>query len=80
MLEGKCRRIYRWYAELGNDPRLAVAQIVALLRQLAFLYAVLLVNSLAIVVTHRDVAPFALSTIVPVCLFALSSLRLVHWW
>ncbi len=80
MLERKCRRIYRWYAELGNDPCLAVAQILALQRQLAFLYAVLLVNSLAIVVTHRDVAPFALRTIVPTCLFALSSLRLLHWW
>ncbi|MFK3891571.1 putative bifunctional diguanylate cyclase/phosphodiesterase [Sphingomonas sp. NPDC079357] len=65
---------------MGADPRLAVAQLVALQRQLPFLYALLLVNSVAIVVTHHVVAPFTLSTIIPAALFALSSVRLVHWW
>ncbi|WP_341208177.1 EAL domain-containing protein [uncultured Sphingomonas sp.] len=80
MRGGKCWRLYRWYADLGSDPRLAVAQAVSLQRQLPFLYALLLVNSLAIVLTHRHVAPFAISTTVPLCLFTLSSLRLLHWW
>ena len=80
MRGGKCWRLYRWYAELGGDPRLAVAQVVSLQRQLPFLYALLLVNSLAVVVTHRHVAPFAISTTIPLCLSTLSSIRLFHWW
>ncbi len=80
MRRGQHRRFRRWYQDLGRHPRLAVAQVVALQRQLSFLYALLLVNSIAIAVTHHAVAPMVLSTAIPLLLFALSGIRLFHWW
>ncbi|MDR6789821.1 diguanylate cyclase (GGDEF)-like protein [Sphingomonas sp. BE138] len=79
MQAGLGGRLYRWYADMGSDPRLAVAQAVNLQRQLPFLYALLIVNSLAIVLTHRTGLPLFSGTVVPVALLAFSSVRLVYW-
>jgi diguanylate cyclase (GGDEF)-like protein len=65
---------------MGNDPRLAVAQVVGLRRQLPFLYALLIVNSLAIALTHRRDTPFYLTTLIPALLLLVSVVRLLHWW
>jgi diguanylate cyclase (GGDEF)-like protein len=43
------------------------------------MYAVLLINSLVIVTTHRVAAPISLSTSVPLALCVFSSVRLVYW-
>jgi diguanylate cyclase (GGDEF)-like protein len=77
---GKGRRFYRWYVGMGHDPRLAVAQVASLRRQLPFLYALLIVNSLAIALTHRRDTPFYLTTVIPALLLLGSGLRLLHWW
>ncbi len=73
-------RLYRWYVGMGNDSRLAVAQVAGLRRQLPFLYALLIVNSLAIALTHRHNMPVYLSTGIPAALLFLSAMRLLHWW
>ncbi len=79
MLARRWRRLWRWYVEIGDDPRLAVAQAINLHRQLPLLYALLIVNSLAIVLTHGAETPLLLRSVIPLTLFAVSSVRLVHW-
>jgi len=80
VLGRRCWRLVRWYVEVGEDPRLAVAQAINLQRQLPLLYALLIFNSLAIVLTHRSGTPFLLRVVIPAALFAISIVRLVHWW
>jgi diguanylate cyclase (GGDEF)-like protein len=73
------RRLYRWYAGIGDDPRLAIAQVTNLYRQLPLLYGLLLINSLAVAVTHHDSAPALLTVTVPALLFAVTLIRLLRW-
>lgn len=73
------RRLYRWYAGIGDDPRLAIAQVTNLYRQVPLLYGLLLINSLAVAVTHRDSAPALLTVTVPALLFAVTLIRLLRW-
>ncbi|TCP32898.1 EAL domain-containing protein [Sphingomonas sp. BK235] len=72
-------RIYRWYARVGDDPRLAVAQAANLYRQVPLLYGLLLINSLAVAMTHHASAPALLTVTVPALLFLFTAVRLVRW-
>lgn len=72
-------RLYRWFAGIGDDPRLAVAQVLQMRRQLPLLYGLLIINSLAVAITHRHAAPRLLSLTVPIGLFAFSLWRMGHW-
>jgi diguanylate cyclase (GGDEF)-like protein len=72
--------LVRWYAEIGNDPALAVAQAISLRRQLPLLYGLLLINSLAVAITHRDHAPTFLTLSVPAALFTVTTIRMFHWF
>ncbi len=69
----------RWFAEIGSDPALAVPQAVNLQKQVPLLYGLLLINSLAVAITHRGQAPFMLTVSVPAVLFTISVVRMVHW-
>ncbi|KTT73909.1 putative bifunctional diguanylate cyclase/phosphodiesterase [Sphingomonas endophytica] len=73
-------RLYRWYADVGTDPRLAVAQVRNLYGQVPFLYGLLVVSSMAVALTHHASAPALVSTYIPALLFSISSVRIVHWW
>jgi len=72
-------RLYRWFADVGNDPALAVSQAINLHRQVPLLYGLLLINSFAVAVTHRDQAPAILTVSVPLLLFTVTAVRMVHW-
>ena len=72
-------RLIKWFAEIGNDPDLAVSQAANLQRQVPLLYGLLLINSLAVAITHRNTAPFMLSVSVPSVLFTVSFVRMIHW-
>ncbi|MGK6325284.1 putative bifunctional diguanylate cyclase/phosphodiesterase [Sphingomonas sp. DT-51] len=73
------RRLYRWYAGIGDDPRLAIAQATNLYRQVPLLYGLLLINSLAVAATHRHSAPAVLTVTVPAILFLITLTRLLRW-
>lgn len=75
----RASRPFRWFAEIGHDPALAVSQAVNLQRQVPLLYGLLLINSAAVAITHRHQAPAALTVSVPAVLFAVTVIRMVHW-
>ncbi len=73
-------RLVRWYADIGKDPTLAVSQTVTLRRQVPLMYGLLLINSLAVAITHRGHAPDILVLSVPAVLFPITAARLIYWW
>ena len=64
--------------DVGN-ARLAVAQYVALTRQIPILYALLIVNAAALAWTHHGAAPVYLTMHVPLGLSFLCLVRLAKW-
>ena len=69
----------RWFADVGNDPDLAVAQLLRLRRQLPLLYGLLLINSLAVAITSHGQAPTWLTISVPVALLLATAMRAAYW-
>lgn len=63
----------------SHDPDLMRSQVRALSRQAPLLYLILLVNAGALSWTHFDVAPIALTAVVPVLLAAACLVRLWIW-
>jgi diguanylate cyclase (GGDEF)-like protein len=63
----------------SHDPDLMRSQVRAFSRQVPLLYLILLVNVGALSWTHFDVAPLALTTIVPGLLAAACLVRLCIW-
>ncbi|MBU7439801.1 putative bifunctional diguanylate cyclase/phosphodiesterase [Paraburkholderia fungorum] len=63
-----------------SDPELVRAQLQAFSRQVPLLYFILLVNTLAVAVTHLASAPAWLSIYCPGALCALCIFRCVRWW
>ncbi len=72
-------RLFQWYADIGKDPALAVSQAVTLQRQVPLLYGLLLINSLAVAITHRLDAPRALTITAPAVLFTVTVIRMIRW-
>lgn len=73
-------RLFRWFAKAGTDPDLVVSQATSLHRQVPLLYGLLLINSLAVAISHRGTAPFTLTVIVPAVLFTMAFVRMVMWY
>ncbi|MFL9960259.1 EAL domain-containing protein [Paraburkholderia sediminicola] len=63
-----------------GDPELVRSQVQAFSRQIPLLYFILLVNTMAVAVTHLRSAPAWLSIYVPASLCALCIIRCVRWW
>ncbi|RKE38430.1 hypothetical protein B0G76_4751 [Paraburkholderia sp. BL23I1N1] len=63
-----------------DDPGLVRSQLQAFGRQIPLLYFILLVNTLAVAVTHFGSAPAALSVYFPGSLCTLCIIRCVRWW
>ncbi|KAA1007697.1 EAL domain-containing protein [Paraburkholderia panacisoli] len=63
-----------------GDPELVRSQVQAFSRQIPLLYFILLVNTMAVAVTHLRSAPAWLSIYVPATLCALCIVRCVRWW
>jgi diguanylate cyclase (GGDEF)-like protein len=62
-----------------DNPKFLVAQFQALSSQIPILYVLLIINSLAVAITHMRSAPLWLSLYVPVGLSILCVFRLC-WW
>ena len=62
-----------------DNPDLVRAQIEALSTQVPMLYVILIVNSLAISVTHFALAPLWLTTILPAALLVVCVFRIAGW-
>lgn len=73
-------RLVRWFAQIGEDPTLAVSQAVNLRRQVPLLYGLLLINSMAVAITHHKSAPELLTISVPALLFTITLVRMIHWF
>jgi len=62
-----------------SDPELAHAQFIAFSTQLPILYAILLVNAVALALTHLAVAPALLTIAVPAILCLACIARVIFW-
>ncbi|MGO4712818.1 putative bifunctional diguanylate cyclase/phosphodiesterase [Bradyrhizobium sp. 2TAF24] len=65
-------------ADSGHDDVL-LAQIEAFKRRAPLLYFILIVNTVAVAVTHFSAAPRALTVYVPAAVIALIVVRMVRW-
>ncbi|MGF6770425.1 diguanylate cyclase (GGDEF)-like protein [Paraburkholderia sp. GAS199] len=63
-----------------GDPELVRSQLEAFRRQTPLLYFILLVNTLAVAVTHLGMAPAWLTIYIPAVLCSLCVVRCVQWW
>lgn len=62
-----------------DNPRLLQAQYKALSRQLPLMYFVLLVNTWILAFTHREVAPFWLTLVLPAVMTVACGIRARMW-
>ncbi|AMM13835.1 histidine kinase [Burkholderia sp. PAMC 28687] len=63
-----------------DNPELTRSQLSALGRQLPLLYFILVVNTIAVCVTHFRLAPLWLSVYLPGALCIVCLWRAIHWW
>lgn len=68
------------FAVPSGDAELTLAQFDANTRQLPMMYALLLVNTWALVATFWNLAPRSLTLYIPVALSVLTVVRLARWW
>ena len=73
-------RIRALFSVDRDNAKLLNAQYVALSRQLPVMYVILLVNTIALAVTHVHLAPRWLAVYLPVLLTGVGSLRAMLWW
>jgi diguanylate cyclase (GGDEF)-like protein len=75
-------RLPRWLQQLcppERDPELAHAQFKAFSIQIPVLYAILLINAVALSITHVAVAPWLLTIAIPGVLGVVCILRVMFW-
>ncbi|GAB4525002.1 MAG: EAL domain-containing protein [Roseibium sp.] len=75
----KIRSFLRWMMIDPRHPEIAQAQYNELKYQVPSLYALLMVNAVAVAYTHYDVAPAYLTVGVLVPMIAVTLLRMVAW-
>ncbi|CAH2897304.1 MAG: diguanylate cyclase/phosphodiesterase (GGDEF & EAL domains) with PAS/PAC sensor(s) [uncultured Paraburkholderia sp.] len=63
-----------------GDPELVRSQVQVFGRQIPLLYFILIVNTMAVTVTHLRSAPAWMTMYVPGALCALCIVRCVRWW
>jgi diguanylate cyclase (GGDEF)-like protein len=64
----------------GSDPELVRSQMQAFGRQIPLLYFILIVNTMAVAVTHVQCAPAWVAIYAPAALCAACVIRCVRWW
>ncbi|MFC3073503.1 putative bifunctional diguanylate cyclase/phosphodiesterase [Shinella pollutisoli] len=72
-------RIQRFMSVAADNPELLKAQHHAFVRQMPMMYFILLSSTWAVAMTHMRVAPWWLTTGVPVLLTAVCAGRVLHW-
>jgi len=73
-------RIREAFAIDGSDPELVRSQMQAFSRQIPLLYFILIVNTVAVAVTHVACSPAWVAVYAPAALCALGVIRCVRWW
>ena len=64
----------------SGNPELSKAQFKALSHQLPMMYFILMSSTWAVAATHMALAPFFLTTVIPLLFTAGSLVRVAHWW
>ncbi|WP_144155177.1 putative bifunctional diguanylate cyclase/phosphodiesterase [Paraburkholderia sp. BCC1885] len=64
----------------GTDPELVRSQLQEFGRQVPLLYFMLVVNTMAVAITHIGCAPAWIAIDIPAVLCALCLIRCVRWW
>jgi diguanylate cyclase (GGDEF)-like protein len=75
----KIRTFIRWMVIDPNHPEIAQAQYNELKTQIPLLYALLMVNAIAVSYTHYDAAPFYMTVGVLVPMLVFTSVRFAVW-
>ncbi|WP_428687299.1 putative bifunctional diguanylate cyclase/phosphodiesterase [Roseibium sp.] len=75
----RVRAFIRWMKVDPRHPDIARAQYNELKTQIPSLYALLMVNAVAVSYTHYDVAPFYLTVGALAAILVISAVRLVAW-
>jgi len=78
-LKTAIHRLVAWMKLERLPPELALAQFMELRRQVPLLYALLIVNSVAVAYTHRNIAPLWMTAWIPGALIAVSIARYCVW-
>ena len=71
-------RLLRFFT-VPDEPDLVQAQARAFSRQVPLMYAILLINSVGLAITHPE-APPLLRLYIPAILALVCVLRIAHWW
>ncbi len=71
---------WRWFKAPPPSRELLRAQVDAFTSQVPLMYAMVLVNTLALSISHRDIAPVWLTVWLPAPLTIVSLYRLCLWW
>jgi diguanylate cyclase (GGDEF)-like protein len=64
----------------GTDPELVRSQMQEFARQVPLLYFMLVVNTVAVSITHIHCAPAWIAIYIPAAMCAVCTIRCVHWW
>jgi diguanylate cyclase (GGDEF)-like protein len=77
---GSVARVMGAFRVDGSDPELVRSQMQAFGRQIPLLYFILIVNTMAVAVTHVQCAPAWVAIYAPAALCAVCVIRCVRWW
>ena len=73
------RKIVAFFAVESEDPELVLSQYRAVARQVPLLYSVLILNTLALAVTHLHSSPLLLSVFLPGVFIVACCIRVLAW-
>lgn len=73
------RIVSQFFAIPTDKPELALAQFSAFQRQVPLMYLMLVANTVALSITHAELAPWQLTLGAPSVLYLLCAYRLVGW-
>jgi diguanylate cyclase (GGDEF)-like protein len=79
-MDSVARQIKGAFTVDGTDPELVRSQMEEFGRQIPLLYFMLVVNTIAVAVTHIACAPAWLAIYIPAALCAVCLIRCVRWW
>lgn len=73
------RRLLQHFVIPADNPELLRSQLTALAKQIPLLYFILVVNTLAVCITHFGSTPFWLTVVLPTLLYLATLIRMRHW-
>jgi diguanylate cyclase (GGDEF)-like protein len=80
MVMDSVRELKEAFSVASGDPELVRSQLQAFGRQIPLLYFILMVNTIAVAVTHYRFAPKWVVVYTPAFLCLICTIRCVNWW